>query len=92
LPLDEFKLQVLQRLVIKVELTLEQAVRYAPTPLQHRQSLIDYLFKRHGVVSYFLSYPGSHTCAYHTTGYREGVWMWPGTPAMPFVRYLQQRK
>jgi hypothetical protein len=47
LPLDEFKLQVLQRLVIKVELAFEQAVRYAPTPLQHRQSLIDHLFKRH---------------------------------------------
>ena len=37
LPLDEFKLQVLQSLVIKVELALEQAVRYAPAPLHHRQ-------------------------------------------------------
>jgi hypothetical protein len=49
LPLDEFKLQVLQSPVIKVELALEQAVRHTPAPLQHRQSLIDHLFKRHGV-------------------------------------------
>jgi hypothetical protein len=89
LALDEFKLQVLQSLVIKVKLAFEQAIRYAPTPLQHRQSLIDHLFKRHGAVSHLLSCPGRHTCAYHTTGYRKSVWMWPGKPAMPFVRYLR---
>ena len=45
---DEFKLQVLKRLIIQRELALEQAVRHAPAPLQQRYGLVYHLFKRHG--------------------------------------------
>ena len=45
---DEFKLQVLKCLIIQRELALEQAVRHAPTPLQHRHGLVYHLCKRHG--------------------------------------------
>ena len=51
LPFDHFNLQVLDRLVIKRELALEQAVRHAPAPLQDRNGLIYYLFKRQGQLS-----------------------------------------
>jgi hypothetical protein len=45
---DEFKLQVLKRLIIQRELALEQAVRHASAPLQHRHGLVYHLCKRHG--------------------------------------------
>ena len=75
LPLDEFKPEVLQRLVIKVELSLEHAVRYTPPPLQHGKSLVDDFFKRHDG-----SFPSPVSCcpchysgppSYHRT--QEGV-------------------
>ena len=47
LPLDEFKPEVLQRLVIELELPLEHAVRHTAPPLQHGKSLVDDFFKRH---------------------------------------------
>src|SRR5215510_5938934 len=47
LPLNEFNLQILERLVIKRELSLEQTVRYTPAPLQQRNGLVHYLFKGH---------------------------------------------
>jgi len=45
---DEFKLQILKRLIIQRELALEQAVGHTPAPLQHRHGLVYHLFKRHG--------------------------------------------
>jgi hypothetical protein len=39
--------QVFKRLVIQIELALEQAVRHTPAPLQHGNSLVDDFFKRH---------------------------------------------
>jgi hypothetical protein len=51
LPFNKFNLQVLKRLIIQRELALEQAVRHAPAPLQHRNGLIYYLFKRHEQLS-----------------------------------------
>ena len=47
LPLDEFKPEVVERLVIKVELALEHAVGHTAPPLQHGNRLVDDFFKRH---------------------------------------------
>ena len=45
---NQFELQVFQRLVIEMELALEQAVCDTPAPLQHCTGLVHHLFKRHG--------------------------------------------
>jgi hypothetical protein len=66
---DEFKLQVLKRLIIQRELALEPAVRHAPASLQHRHGLVYHLFKRHGgpSPSPVTLCPLSVRLSYHTT-------------------------
>jgi hypothetical protein len=51
LPLDELKREVLQFLGIEVELPLERAIGQAPSTLEHRNRLVQHLFKAHGAFS-----------------------------------------
>ena len=74
LPLDEFKPEILECLVIEVELTLEHAVRHTAPPLQHGNRLVDDFFKRHDGPFPSLVAPCHPPGRYHTTGDREGVW------------------
>ena len=47
LALNQFALEVFERLAIEAELPLQQAIGDPTTALQHRQRLIHHLFKGH---------------------------------------------
>jgi hypothetical protein len=48
LALNEFGLQVLQRVVIQVELALERSICQAPSTLQEGRHLVEEFLKGHG--------------------------------------------
>jgi hypothetical protein len=59
LALDQFNLQILQRLVIELELPFEGPIGHAPPLAEQRDHLIHYCHKVHPVSSQSMVVPGS---------------------------------